>query len=266
MTCPKIRPFVIKNHSERKERLQTISPGKSAGRSDPDMKNAPGRSFFCKNVSPPAKLSHVNSIHVVSRWSPGAVAVCLIALLISTESRVLAEPPQIQEPKHAEYRIVIHCSGKVLQLWRFTDLVREYPVDVGKGGLAKRRGGDHRTPIGDYEISWMASRQGKKGDRVVDGKSWCSGNRFVYGTTGPKLEKLWTDSYGGDEAAIMSIDYPNAADRARGFTGECIHIHADKHLVEGALKKSYGCIHMFPANANELYDRVDVGTPVKILP
>jgi len=51
-----------------------------------------------------------------------------------------------------------------------------------------------------------------------------------------------------------------------GYTGTCIHIHADKHLVDGALTKSYGCIHMFPKDAIELYEMVDVGTPVKILP
>ncbi len=91
-------------------------------------------------------------------------------------------------------------------------------------------------------------------------------NKFVDASIGPALEKLWSESYGGDEACIMSLNYPNEEDKARGFTGECIHIHSDKHLVDGALTKSYGCIHMFPADARELYDIVTVGTPVKILP
>jgi murein L,D-transpeptidase YafK len=209
-------------------------------------------------ITAPVKSTKLRRFHWVS-------VLCVTALLL-TNSSVVAELPQLSEPKHSEYRIVIHCSAKVLQLWRYTELAREYPIDVGKGGLAKKRGGDHRTPIGDYEISWMASRHSKKGHKIIDARSWCKGNRFVNGPTGPQLEKLWTDSYGGDEAAVISINYPNAADRVRGFTGECIHIHADKHLVDGALTKSYGCIHMFPADAKELYDTVEVGTPVKILP
>jgi hypothetical protein len=112
----------------------------------------------------------------------------------------------------------------------------------------------------------MASRLSAKGHKIIDLRSWCKDNSFSKSITGPRLEKLWSDSYGGDEAAIMSINYPNLKDKARGFTGDCIHIHSDKHLINGALRKSYGCLHMFPKDAKELYDIVDVGTPVKILP
>lgn len=177
-----------------------------------------------------------------------------------------AELVQLPEPKHAELRIAVHCTQKVLQLWKQTEMLREYPIDCGKGGLGKRRGGDHRTPVGDYEITWMASRSRSKGHRIVDGRSWCKDNRFIDAATGPRLEKLWSDSYGGLEGAVISINYPNEKDALRGFTGECIHIHSDKHHQNGILRKSYGCIHMFPSDANELYDLVDVGTPVKILP
>jgi murein L,D-transpeptidase YafK len=190
-----------------------------------------------------------------------------VGLVLSQEA--LSEPQdlfQLRRPKHSEYSIAVHCSRKLLQLWRKDELVKEYPVEIGKGGLDKRRGGDRRTPLGDYEISWMASRYGGKGHQIVDKRSWCKDNRFSSASTGPVLEKLWTDTYGGDQAAIMSIDYPNEFDKLRGRTGECIHIHSDKHHVGGALKKSYGCIHMYPKDANELYKMVDVGAPVKILP
>jgi len=192
-----------------------------------------------------------------------ALVVCLVALLACPAA---GQPAQEPPPKGAPYRIAIHCSLKVLQLWRNDALVREFPIECGKGGVGKQRGGDHKTPVGDYEISWIASRNSPKGHRIVDNKSWCSENRFYHGATGPPLEKLWTNSYGGDQATVLSINYPNAKEQKMGYTGTCIHIHADKHLVEGALKKSYGCIHMFPRDAMELYEIVDVGTPVKILP
>ncbi len=174
--------------------------------------------------------------------------------------------PQLPAPKHSEYRIAVHCALGILQVWRSIDLVREYPVETGRGGLGKRRTYDHKTPLGDYEVTWMASRVSPKGHRIVEDKSWCNENSFVYADSGPPLERLSAQCYGGNEATVISISYPNAKDRLKGYTGCCIHIHADRRLDNGALKKSFGCIHMFPDNAKELYEIVDIGTPVKILP
>jgi hypothetical protein len=112
--------------------------------------------------------------------------------------------------------------------------------------------------------SRMACRDGSR-HKITDQRR-CRGNCFIDATTGPPLEKLWTDSYGGDEAAVISINYPNTKDRQRGFTGDCIHIHADKRTRGGVMGKSYGCIHMYPKDAMELYNIVEVGTPVKMLP
>jgi L,D-transpeptidase catalytic domain len=204
------------------------------------------------------------------RISSTCSAVWGLAILFATSAialpSALAEPPQLPSPKRAEYRIAIHCSLKVLQLWRDNQLFREYPIETGKGGVGKHRSGDHRTPVGDYEVSWMACRNGSKGHRIIDQRSWCKGNCFIDAPTGPALEKLWTDSYGGDEAAVISINYPNIKDRQRGFTGDCIHIHSNKRVIDGMMKKSYGCIHMYPKDAMELYNIVEVGTPVKMLP
>jgi len=204
-------------------------------------------------------------------WKSLARTLLIAAILSSLNLFAAVRPTagelsQLPEPKTSQYRVAIYCSQKVLQVWQGTQLLREYPVETGKGGLGKRRGGDHKTPIGDYEISWMASRNSVKGHRIRDNRSWCKGNRFVDAAEGPALEKLWSEPYGGDEAAVISINYPNAKDRQRGFTGDCLHIHSDKRAADGMLLKSYGCIHMFPKDANDLYELVDVGTPVKILP
>jgi murein L,D-transpeptidase YafK len=196
--------------------------------------------------------------------APTVMAILCLSLA-EAAAPVGAELPQIPPPKQARYRIAIHCSQKVLQLWDYAEMIREYPIDIGKG-IPKKRGGDHLTPIGDYEISWMASRHSSKGHRIVDNRSWCTGNKFVEAESGPALEKLWTSSYGGDQATVISITYPNLKDRLMGYTGNCIHIHADRKLKDGALTKYYGCIHMFPKDAMELFEIVDVGTPVKILP
>ncbi|MBI5568564.1 MAG: L,D-transpeptidase [Desulfomonile tiedjei] len=177
-----------------------------------------------------------------------------------------AELLQCPAPRTSEYRIAIHCSSRVLQLWRHAELIREYPIEAGLGGIGKRRSGDHKTPVGCYEVSWMASRICGKGHKIIEPRSWCKDNRFVNAATGPALEKLWSDPYGGEQATVISINYPNEAEMLKGYTGDCIHIHADRRLFNGALKKSFGCIHMFIPNAIELYNMVEVGTPVKILP
>jgi len=190
----------------------------------------------------------------------------LLFALLAIALPSAAEPPHLPTPKQAEYRIAIHSALNVLQLWRYDQLVREYPIETGKGGIGKQRSGDHRTPVGDYEVSWMACRDGSKGHKIIDQRSWCRGNCFIDASTGPPLEKLWTDSYGGDEAAVISINYPNMKDQQRGFTGDCIHIHACKRTRDGILGKSHGCIHMYPKDAMELYNIVEVGTPVKMLP
>jgi hypothetical protein len=216
------------------------------------------------------KSSGIVPWRAAKRESGGlAVAVLIVvacSMVVCAVTVPRAEPAQTPAPQSSEYRIAIHCSLKVLQLWRNAELIRDYPVEVGMGGLAKRVNGDHRTPVGDYEVSWMASRNSSKGHRIVEKRSWCKGNSFVNASTGPSLEKLWAEPYGGDEATVISINYPNEKDKIRGFTGECIHIHADKRHEKGILKKSYGCIHMYPPDARELYEFVQVGTPVKILP
>jgi hypothetical protein len=205
---------------------------------------------------------------ILKAMSRGAAFLSLLLFLClgppATPSN--SEGVQTPSPPPPKIRIAIHCAQKVLQVWSNTDLVAEYPIEIGKGGIHKRRGGDHKTPIGDYEISWMASRRSGSGHRIVEGRSWCKGNKFINAATGPALEKLWTDAYGGSEATVLSISYPNDREVHKGYTGECIHIHAVKRPREGLLLKSYGCIHMFAPDAMELYEMVQVGTPCKILP
>ena len=204
-----------------------------------------------------------------NRFATSCLIVSLVCFLLTCPPLLIythADQSTLSSPKESEYRIAIHCARKVIQLWHHTELIREYPIEIGKTGTHKRQSGDHRTPIGDYEVSWMASRDSEKGHKIIDHKSWCKGNKFVYSPTGPALEKLWTNSYGGPYATIISLNYPNSKDRMRGFSGECIHIHADLKIKEGTLDTSYGCIHMFPMDAIELYELIDLGTPVKILP
>ncbi|MBI4403921.1 MAG: L,D-transpeptidase family protein, partial [Deltaproteobacteria bacterium] len=48
--------------------------------------------------------------------------------------------------------IRIYKQKKILQLWRATQLLKEYPVAVGKNQGQKEKEGDLRTPEGEYVV------------------------------------------------------------------------------------------------------------------
>ena len=160
-------------------------------------------------------------------------------------------------------------AEKVLLVYENTELIASYPCETGYGGMGKTREGDGKTPVGVYHIAWMASvevNRGNtdKGNPVIEGMTWCDETGLVYGPEGREEERLWTDAYGGDNATIMGLDYPNALDLARGYTGDCIEIHGSNRLVDGKLTRSAGCVKLLPGDAVDLYHLVDVGTPVVI--
>ena len=164
--------------------------------------------------------------------------------------------------------IVIHGYDYVMYLYNSQDeVIRTYDIGIGLNGMGKTREGDKKTPIGEYEILWKASRFANTdgGYLIEDGRAFCGPDNIF--TKDPDIgyssESLWKEGYGGDEAVVMCIDYPNSSDKAKGYTGGCIEIHAT-HLGGIGECSSYGCIRMYPDNARELYNLVNVGTKVYI--
>lgn len=164
--------------------------------------------------------------------------------------------------------VVIHGSTCTLELRNAENgLIKTYSVGLGQNGMGKTRSGDRKTPIGEYEILWKASRfwETDGGYPIIDGQAYCTpDNQF---TTDPQKadpdETLWTDAYGGDQAVVICLNYPNTNDIARGYTGGCIEIHASLYGGFGEFC-SLGCVRMEPVEARELYNQVDVGTKVII--
>ena len=160
-------------------------------------------------------------------------------------------------------------TEKVLLVYEDAVLITSFPCETGYGGMGKTREGDGKTPVGAYRIAWMASVEVNrghtdKGAPVIEGMTWCDETGLVYGPEGRDEERLWTDAYGGEDATIMGLDYPNALDLARGYTGDCIEIHGSNRLVDGKLTPSAGCVKLTAEDAVGLYHLVDVGTPVVI--
>lgn len=178
---------------------------------------------------------------------------------------IQSEPP-LHHP--ANNYIVVHGSTCTLEVYdAHGRLIKAFPVGLGINGMGKTKAGDRKTPIGEYEILWKASRfwESDGGYPIVDGQAFCTpDNQF---TTDPQLadpdETLWTDAYGGDQAVVMCLNYPNASDIANGYTGGCIEIHASLYGGMGEYC-SLGCVRMDPVDARELYHLVDSGTKVSI--
>ena len=204
------------------------------------------------------------------------------------------------------YCLLVKGSQKKLYLIRHDDIALVYDVALGSGGLGKMREGDCRTPLGDYSIKWMVSKRGPRkenpggvGSFIVDGKTYAvldtelffgdptnitvetlpdgtrkvSDSPFERSITAEEIaiaqsEKLWTDAYGGKDASIMALDYPNERDRAEGKTGSCIEIHASVNLEREGYRHyrgTLGCVALYPAFAAKIYQRVNPGTRVRIV-
>ena len=173
-----------------------------------------------------------------------------------------------EEGKIKNAIIFVIDDEKTLYLYDDEKIIFAFPCETGLSGMGKTEEGDRKTPIGRYEIIWMASKKGNN-DRdgalpIIDGITWCEDSEIYYGPEGPKDEKLWTDAYGGEDAVVMGLNYPNESDIEMGYTGDCIEIHATKRLKDGRLTPSGGCIKLFCDDALTLYNLVEIGTPVVI--
>lgn len=176
------------------------------------------------------------------------------------------------------YRILVTGRSKRLYLIEDQQVVFSAPVAVGQNGLGKAQEGDRKTPLGDYRIRWMVSRNGpaKANPRgrdsfVLPKRTYCVLDTVLYfgdladirvrelpdGTrrisrdgngrpmTQQELaiagdEKLWTAAYGGRDIFVMALNYPNARDRAAGRTGSCIAIHGSANLARLGFKRYPG--------------------------
>jgi D-alanyl-D-alanine dipeptidase len=56
--------------------------------------------------------------------------------------------------------LLVEASEKKMYLIKNNTIQLVFDVALGKKGLGKTREGDHKTPLGDYRIKWMVSRNG----------------------------------------------------------------------------------------------------------
>jgi murein L,D-transpeptidase YafK len=143
-------------------------------------------------------------------------------------------------------RIVVSKEGHTMAVYAGETLLKTYRVAIGKGGEGpKRMEGDNRTPEGSY---------------VVDGRHHSRQfHRFLH------LSYPNKDDRKAFQAARKAGEIPKDA-----RLGGAIGIHGEKRGREWLPHKladwTQGCIALDNDEIEELYERVEKGAVVEILP
>jgi len=137
-------------------------------------------------------------------------------------------------------RIVVYKSKNIMEVYSGNELLKTYKVSLGRNPSGdKEKEGDKRTPEGDY---------------FINGKNPNSGYHKNLGVSYPDKEDV-------REA------------KSKGFVpGGDIKIHGMKNGFGGIGKFhrffnwTAGCVAVTDNEMDEIYDRVEIGTPITILP
>jgi lipoprotein-anchoring transpeptidase ErfK/SrfK len=147
-------------------------------------------------------------------------------------------------------QIAIHVPSQTLDLLDGEILLRRYAISTSRFGIGTEEG-SNKTPPGRFRI------KEKHGDGAGPGEIFVS--RQPTGTFGTEEDEndnvqtriLWLDG----------IDPENANTYAR-----YIYIHGTNAESLLGTPASHGCVRMSNSDVIDLFDRVEVGTPVEIQP
>jgi murein L,D-transpeptidase YafK len=162
----------------------------------------------------------------------------------SQQATPLLIPPKAsiaeEEKQTAVDYIMVQKRDKVISLWKNGRIIKTYPVlAFGADPIGhKVREGDEKTPEGSYIIDTKHPSQ--------------------------QFQKF------------LRISYPNEIDKANAkrlgvSAGGHVGIHGDKGGVEGFFQRfdkrwTDGCIAIRNADIEEIFEMVDIGTPIMIKP
>ncbi len=144
--------------------------------------------------------------------------------------------------------IQVSVRDQELKLRRGRKIIRRYPVSTSRFGLGSEKG-SHKTPLGQFRVS------DKIGDAMPPGTIFVGRIPLQPDDPLPPTEDLvlsrilWLDG----------VEPHNANTRSR-----FIYIHGTRHEDKIGEPDSHGCIRMRNADVIELFDLVDVDTPVTI--
>lgn len=163
--------------------------------------------------------------------------------IVSQQATSIMIPPAVtttaENNSQVDY-IVVQKADHVMSLWKQGRIIKTYPVlSYGADPYGtKNREGDEKTPEGTYFIN----------------------------------EKHPSNHF----QKFLNISYPNDDDRARArqmgvSPGGNVGIHGDRGGISGFFQRmnknwTDGCIAMRNADIEEIYNMVDVGTPIMLKP
>ena len=138
--------------------------------------------------------------------------------LIAPSANLKPEPqpaPELPAPKISggKYSVDVNKSTYTLTLYRDGEIVKEYPIAVGKNPGDKQRIGDHRTPTGNFRVVSIENASGWSHD-FRDGKG------KIKGAYGPWFLRL--DAKGWKGIGIHGTHDPDS--RGTMATEGCIRL------------------------------------------
>jgi lipoprotein-anchoring transpeptidase ErfK/SrfK len=159
--------------------------------------------------------------------------------------RMVAAPPAAV-PVPAERWILVEKTRRTLSLFEGARVVKTYPIVLGKDPYwAKLYQGDHRTPEGEYHIN-----------KKYFHPFWSRFMMLDYPTPTNREIYAWS----------AARDLVPKRERGGPGPGGAIGIHGteDESLNRRGINWTEGCISLFNADVEELYQLVPVGTRVVI--
>lgn len=156
-------------------------------------------------------------------------------------------------PKLKESRIVISKRARKLEIFDGPKLVRSYTVVLGVSPDGdKEKEGDGRTPEGDF---YIFTKNPRSSFHLSLGISYPSKDDADRGLTGGAITVAERDEI------AKAIDEKKMPPQKTALGGE-IYIHG------GGVSDDWtqGCVALDNNDIEEIYELIDVGTPVSIRP
>ena len=152
----------------------------------------------------------------------------------------------------------IDIEKQVLDLFEGEKLMKRYSISSGARGVGEKQG-SFQTPRGKHVIRARVGA-GAQADTVFVGRR-PSGEHYTPGLR---------EKHPGRDWILTRILWLSGTEPGRNRLGECdtmrryICIHGSPDDVQMGKPGSHGCIRMSNADVIDLFDRVEVGTPVEI--
>jgi hypothetical protein len=149
--------------------------------------------------------------------------------VVGPEELRILKPQKLDTTKPiAEPRLVIEISKKALHLYSGDNLVKVYPIAVGRGGRFK-------TPVGQHKIR-----------KKIVNPTW------------------YPPAWAGIDHPIRPGPNNPLGNREMKLSKKGYSIHGTNRPMSIGNAATHGCIRMYPSDVMELFEIVNVGTPVEI--